>query len=268
MDVQFRTLKNLKMKKFNINLVVVLLSLVTIVSCKKEDPKPEPQPAVPTGSAEIVLEHEWGMSGLPFQLNTALTHPMTGDDLTFETFKYYISNFKLKKSDGTWWTHPNSYFLVDLSTPSSTTLSLNNIPIGDYTEMSYVLGVDSTRNVSGSQSGALSTTNNMFWSWNSGYIMVKAEGTSPQAGSGSFAYHLGGFAGVNKIVTTKSAVFSVENLTVTETSNGKVYLTLNPARLFHTFGSVSNGNIHMPGANAVTMSSDFYGNAFFDRVEN
>jgi len=256
------------MKQFKIKAAVLLLVTLGFVSCKKDDVKPEPQPAVPTGSAEIVLEHEWGMSGLPFQLNTALTHPMSGDVLTFTTFKYYISNFKLKKSDGTWWKYPNSYFLVDLSNPSSATLALSNIPVGSYTEMSYMLGVDSTSNVSGAQAGALSTTNGMFWSWNSGYIMVKAEGTSPQAGSGSFAYHLGGFAGVNKIITTKSAVFASENLNVTETSSGKVYLTLNPARLFHTFGSVSNGNVHMPGANAVTMSSDFYGNVAFDRVEN
>lgn len=257
------------MKQFKISAIVLLLSVTGFVSCKKEDVQPDPQPAVPTGSAEVLVEHEWGM-GTPvaFQLNTALTHPMSGDELTFETFKYYISNFKLKKSDGTWWTHPNSYFLVDLSNPSSKTLSLTNIPVGTYTEMSYVLGVDSTRNVSGAQTGVLSTSNGMFWSWNSGYIMIKAEGTSPQATSGSFAYHLGGFSGTNNIVTSKTAIFATENLNVTETSSGKVYLKLNPARLFHTFGSVSNGNVHMPGANAVTMANDFYGNVSFDRVEN
>ena len=81
-----------------------------------------------------------------------------------------ISNFKLKKSDGTWWIHPESYFLVDLSNDLSTTLDLGSVPSGEYTELSYTIGVDSLRNVSGAQSGALSTTNNMFWSWNTGYI--------------------------------------------------------------------------------------------------
>ena len=37
----------------------------------------------------------------------------------------------------------------------------------------------------------------MYWTWNSGYIFFKMEGTSPAAtGMGnSFMYHIGGFGG-------------------------------------------------------------------------
>ena len=80
-------------------------------------------------------------------------------------------------------------------TAKAATLTLSDVPEGSYTEMSYVLGVDSTRNVSGAQAGALSTANGMFWSWSTGYIMLKAEGTSPNSGTGSFSFHLGGFSG-------------------------------------------------------------------------
>ena len=118
------------------------------------------------------------MSGsTAFKLDTFLVQPMTQDSLNFSTFKYYVSNFKLKKSDGSYWVHPESYFLVDLSNSESLELSFSDIPAGVYTDLVFTLGVDSLSNVDGAQTGALSVANEMFWSWNSGYIMLKAEGT-------------------------------------------------------------------------------------------
>lgn len=221
------------------------------------------------GTVEVNIDHVWGMAESAFALNTQLIHPMTNDTLTFTTFKYYVSNFKLKNSDGTWWTHPESYFLVDLSAGIEASLTLNNVPTGTYTEMSYVLGVDSARNVSGAQSGALAVSNSMFWSWSTGYIMLKCEGTSPNAGTGSFSYHLGGFSGANNIVTSKSVVFGTTNLIITESHTSEIHMKANPARLWHTLGSVSTtSTIHMPGANAKTMASDYYGNLSFDHIHN
>lgn len=216
-------------------------------------------PVEETGKVVISLDHQWVNEATAFELETEYIHPASNDTLTFTTFKYFVSNLRLKKEDGTWWVHPESYFLVDLSSSSSTTLHVTGIPVGDYTEVSYIMGVDSTRNVSGAQSGALSTTTGMFWSWNTGYIMVKAEGLSPQAGmGGAFTYHLGGFSGANNIVTFKSAPFGGV-LNVTKTSNGMIHLAVDPSHLFTTIGSVSNvGMVHMPGANAVTIATDFY----------
>ncbi|MCU0495618.1 MAG: hypothetical protein MUD01_28865, partial [Chloroflexaceae bacterium] len=59
------------------------------------------------------------MSGANFSLNNPLIHPMTNDTLTFTTMKYYVSNLKLKLADGSWWVHPESYFLVDASNVAS-----------------------------------------------------------------------------------------------------------------------------------------------------
>ncbi len=256
------------MKLMKWSALTLMVGALTLTACKKEKVEPE-TPATETGQVKVVLEHQWGsVSPVDFELNTTLTHPETSDELTFTTFRYYISNFRLKKEDGTWWTHPESYFLVDASLPESMVLNITGVPAGNYTEVAYVMGVDSTRNVSGAQSGALSTTNGMFWSWSTGYIMVKAEGTSPQATGGSFAYHLGGFSGANGIVTAKNAVFGSENLIVTKTSNGMIHFTVDAAQLFHTYGSVSNGSIHMPGAGAKTMATDFYAGVMFDHVHN
>jgi hypothetical protein len=51
----------------------------------------------------------------------------------------------------------------------------------DITGIRFLLGVDSARNVSGIQTGALDPARGMFWTWNSGYVMAKIEGSSPSA---------------------------------------------------------------------------------------
>lgn len=220
------------------------------------------------GTTSVEISHVWGVeNSTPFQLNTEYIHPMSNDTLTYTTLKYYVSNFKLKKSDGTWWTHPESYFLVDFSDASSTTLTLSNVPEGNYTEVSYIMGVDSLRNVSGAQTGALSTTNGMFWSWNSGYIMVKVEGTSPNSGSGNFSFHLGGFSGSNNVVTPKNHVFG-SSVQIAPGMSPTINLLVNPAKMFHTTGSISsNSMIHMPGPEATTMATDFFSAVAFDGIQ-
>ena len=239
------------------------LFLGVSTSCKKETLTPEPTPTVEEkGSVSINLAHKWGFTNeTTFDLNTLLIHPMSSDSLVFTLLKYYVSNIKLKKSDGTWWIHPESYFLVDLSNPSSLELNLTDVPVGDYTHVYYTMGVDSARNVSGAQSGALATTNLMFWNWNSGYIMLKAEGTSVDSPNGSFSFHLGGFSGQYNIVTEKYVNFAGNALTVASNHTSKAFLEVNPGWLWHSAPSVSSlSAIHMPGATAQTMALGFFTN--------
>jgi hypothetical protein len=242
-------------------LTALVLSVTTSCNKHKHDDENE------TGTAQVHFEHVWGMSESAFALNTNLVHPMTGDTMNFTKFKYYVSNLKLKKADGTWWIHPESYFLVDLSNQATSTLDLGAIPSGEYTELSYTLGVDSLRNVSGAQSGALSTTNNMFWSWNTGYIMIKAEGLSPQSTSGTFAFHLGGFKGAYNIVKTKAVDFSSNPLTITKDKKSEVHFNVNMAMTWCTSGSCAGtSSVMMPGALAYQMASDFHNGFVFDYI--
>ena len=95
------------------------------------------------------------------------------------------------------------------------------------------MGIDSLHNVSGAQAGALSLASGMFWDWNSGYIMLKAEGDSPNSPTGKFALHLGGFSGTNNIVTVKTAEFG-KTVKVTNGTTPTMTFTVNPARLWHT----------------------------------
>ena len=237
-----------------------LLLLITFGACKKDEQDSQPvTPAVASGNCSFKLNHNWAGAATPFQLETEYTNSVTGDALSFTTFKYYISNIKLKKSDGSWYIHPNSYFLVDLSNSQTATVSLSNIPVGDYTDVQYTFGVDSTRNVSGVQDGALSPSNGMFWSWNTGYIMSKAEGISANSSSGSFAFHLGGFQGVNSVVTEKLInLSSLNTLTIAAGSSTEIGISVDIMKMFESSPSLSVTNdLQMPGAAAKTMAVSF-----------
>lgn len=240
-----------------------LLATLFISSCKKTT-TPTVVPPGP-GTVGIEFMHVWGMTEAPFALNSLMVHPVTGDSLTFTKFRYYVSNIRLKKEDGTWWAEPNSYHIVDQAV--STELDLDAVPAGNYTDLEFVLGVDSIRNVSGAQDGALSVTEGMFWDWNSGYIMLKAEGTSPDATANNFAFHLGGFSGSNNIVTTKSISFGTDKLLVDANKAPAIHLKANVAKLWHASPSVSVTNtIHMPGAGAKTMADNFYASFAFEEL--
>ncbi|MEY4803582.1 MAG: hypothetical protein RL331_95 [Bacteroidota bacterium] len=243
-----------------------VLSLATLLllgasACNKNKDKA-------TGTLEIAFEHVWGMDEAAFNLNTDYVHPMNNEALNFSTFKYYVSNIILTKEDGTQWKDSNSYYLIDLSKPTSLTLALNKVPVGTYKSMTYTLGVDSTRNVSGAQTGALSTANGMFWNWNSGYIMLKAEGTSPASSSGSFAYHLGGFSGANNIVTTKTVNFDTEKLQINDEHACEIHMKASPSYLLCNDAVANGANVMMPGVRAKKLALDFYSSVVFEHLHN
>ena len=256
------------MNKHNFFVGLFAMALCFLVSCTKNEVVEPASQAV--GSFTLEMEYVWGEMGQtqPFALNQTLVHPSTQDSLTFNTFKHYLSAVVLQNTDGSEYIVPNSFYLLDLSNPSSLKITLEDVPAGDYQSIHLVFGVDSLHNVSGAQEGALDPANGMFWSWNSGYIMLKAEGQSPNAEDGSFAFHLGGFKGENKVVEEKHLSFrNGELLSITPIANPTVHLMLNPAQLFANQGSLSNGSrVHMPGAKAKQMASPFNDWAHVDHI--
>lgn len=138
----------------------------------------------------------------PLALNTTLTNAF-GETLTLTKYKYYVTNIALTDERNLKHFLPDTYFLIDESKAESKTVSLE-APAGTYNAVSFLLGVDSTRNVSGAQTGALDPLHDMFWTWNTGYIMAKLEGTSPQSTqvNNKVEYHIGGFRGEHSALRT------------------------------------------------------------------
>jgi len=134
-------------------------------------------------------------NGTPLELGKTYTNDL-GEAYTVSTFKFYISNISIVDGETTASAEQDSYHLVNAS--STATLSFP-VALGrtSFNRIRFLVGVDSLRNVSGAQTGALDPMNGMFWTWNSGYIMAKLEGTStssPDPGQ-RLQYHIGGYAG-------------------------------------------------------------------------
>ncbi|MBI1307710.1 MAG: hypothetical protein GC181_13990 [Bacteroidetes bacterium] len=244
-------------------ILALFIMIVFTQSCKNDDDNSNPTPTstdTTTAHFHLQFNHVWAMAESPFALNTELIHPMTGDTMKFTMLRYYVSNIQVKKTDGTWWSEANSYHIIDVSDAEQTEIEVDDVPEGTYSAIRFMFGVDSAHNVSGAQDGALSVSEGMFWSWNNGYIMMKAEGTSNQVSGGSFSYHIGGFSGTNNVVTQKEFSLESSPLTVKENTHPEIVVKANPARLFHTVGSMTSlsATIHMPGATTTQMGKDFF----------
>ena len=114
----------------------------------------------------------------------------------------------------------------------------------------------------------LSLVNGMFWDWNSGFIMLKAEGNSPNSESNGFALHLGGFTGSTNVVTTLNTNFNNSSLNINADNAPRINLVANPAKLWHSSPGVDSINvIHAPGENAYRMAKDFYNGIYFKDIE-
>jgi hypothetical protein len=251
-----------------LNAAFALAVVLFAVSCKKEkeDPITDNTPTVTTGNVTLEIEHV--IQDLPMSLNQSYVLN-NGDTMSFTTFKYYVSNIQFVKADGSVWSESNSYHLIDLSDEASALLTIKDVPMADYVGMNVMIGVDSLRNVSGAQEGALSTTNGMFWSWNTGYIFIKMEGTSSQAMNDAFTYHIGGFSGANNAIQENALGFNGSYLMARPDAVPQVHLMLNVQDLFENgIQTDMNSMVHMPGAAAVAVSSAFSNVLSFEHIHN
>ena len=136
----------------------------------------------------------------PLRLDGTLYKTAAGDEYSVDHLRYYLSNFRLRRTDGTWFVNPQNaessqgYFLVDAALKESQTFPIGPVPSGEYSGIEFLIGVDPARNNAGVQSGTLDPARGMFWTWNTGYIFFKLEGHSPQSSSKQHevTYHLGG----------------------------------------------------------------------------
>lgn len=179
-----------------------------------------------------------------------------GETIAVQKFRYYVSNFSVTDKNGKIIPLPVQYFLVDEADALSKTITLT-IPDVTVTGIRFLLGVDSIRNVSGVQTGALDPLHGMFWTWNSGYIMAKLEGVSELANTAghSFTFHVGGFrTGMN---TTRMIDL---NLSPASENLREIHINADINQWFKSRTELKiaeNPVCHSPGALAMRIADNF-----------
>jgi hypothetical protein len=257
--------------------MIVLGVLLGTLSCDKKSkdiqPAPDPTPTNPTTeTGSLKLEFENMMDTVNLVFGTKYRNA-NGDTFTVSKFNYFISNVVITKNDNTTYTEPNSYHLVKHSVAGSNLITITGVPNGSYKSIKFMLGVDSTRNVSGAQTGALDTGNDMYWSWSSGYIFLKFEGNSPQSGDAAKALtlHIGGYSGANKAQRNFSFDFSSTTANVTTSATPVIHMSVDASQLFKsptTISFATRYNVMSAGSVAKGIADNYADMISFEHVHN
>lgn len=225
------------MKKF----IFIASAIATLfASCSKETSFDNNT----TGKVKIKFDHI--AHGKKFVLDTELYTNNSGETYTVSMLKYYISNIKLTKINGEVYEVPqkDSYFLIDESKTESLQ-PIISVPEGEYRSLQFNLGIDSATNVQPLEGrlGVLDIANNdMYWSWNSGYIFFKLEGSSTAATSQDkkFRYHIGLYGGMNSPTVNNNKIIKLD---LTNAGTAKVQQNLSAdIHLITDIGQVFNGS--------------------------
>lgn len=241
------------MKTSYITSTILTLSLAVFLSigltgCDKDDNDHNHEG---TGHLHVYFQNKMGNMDLMY--NHA--HDLGGTRAySVSTLQYYISNVRLKKEDGTDYVIDGIY---ELSKGSDIVeLDLDDIPAGHYHGIKFYVGIDSTTNhldpSTYDASSPLAEQNpDMHWSWNSGYIFMRFEGSvdTTAAASGTantnFEMHLGGDTNLNDIeLTSHFDVASDEHPSVTinmdaeELLGGNIDLTSENDLVTHTMDNM------------------------------
>ena len=176
----------------------ILIAVFFLLSCKdknKKDVTPQPEPAP---ASAVAFSFKAMVDNAVLTPTTAYYFNESGDQYSITKFNYYISNITLS-GDGNLYAEPESYHLIK-HCEDITSFTLTTVNPGTYTKIKFLIGVDSLRNVSGAQTGALDPVNQMFWEWSSGYIFYKLEGTFVSKNNpieDVYNIHVGGFKGAD-----------------------------------------------------------------------
>ena len=264
------------MNKSKLVLAGLCLISVSFFSCKddKEEVVPSPQPDttfVP-GTVTLDITNVAGAVNVDETGGTFYTNS-SGESFNVTRLKYYISKVQFYKVDALVYEMPDSYFLVDESNQATTKLAIPNVPGGGYTSVRFSIGVDSARNVSGAQTGALDPANGMFWTWSSGYIFFKLEGTSPastQAGN-SYIYHIGGYHSTNNANREVEVDFAGDSLIVNGAREAEIHVIADILKVFSTPNTISIATLNTQmgsGGNALLIADNYKQMFSFDHLHN
>lgn len=241
-------------------LIILFTSVLLVYACKKDTktPEPTPEPVANVGTVKVTFKNM--VDTLPLVFGNTYKNP-NGDTMSINMFKYYISNVVFTKSDGSKHVEPNSYHLINQGLSSSLSFVVSNVPAGTYTSVTYMIGVDSIRNVSGAQDGDLMQSLNMFWDWSTGYIMLKLEGSSPKSASldKSITFHLGGFTDPYNVLKTRTITFG-QDLIVSNSKSPQLKLKTNVNEMFKTPTLIdfsTTYEVTAPGINANSIANNY-----------
>ena len=174
--------------KILFNLFAALI-IFNILSCKRPTSE-NPVVVNPTGDLLINFKNE--VDGVAITQGGMNYTNASGNMYGVDLLKYYVSSVILVKDDGSEY-KLNNYDLINAFDAGFSNIFAQAVPNGNYTSMKFNMGVDAARNHTGAQDGDLDPSHNMIWTWSTGYIFFKHEGSYKNIVNETkvMQYHLG-----------------------------------------------------------------------------
>ncbi len=207
----------------------------------------------------VVIHFSHTANQQPLQFNDSVYANDFGERYTISKLKYYVGAFKLDEKNLS--LGFDKYVLVDANQTENKIIA--QLPEGNYHSIQFKLGVDSTDNCSGAQTGALDPLNSMFWTWNSGYIFLKLEGNSSAstAPDGRIEHHIGGYKDSMNVAST---IRLADNIAIEAGKAKDIYISFNLDRYWNAASKIKIKETPVcmsPGFLAKTIAANF--NAIF-----
>ncbi len=180
------------MKKYTfLKISILALILFSVFSCEKES-------GISTISSTVTLHLDQTVNGEQIEIEQIKYLCEAGHTFSVVNLKYYLSEIVLHEKGGNT-VSGEKVHLRDINVPSTEQYLIENVPNGDYTSISFIFGLDETKNVDG---GLENTVENINMEWpipgDQGYHYMKFEGRYDSLNTGvikSFNIHTGATMG-------------------------------------------------------------------------
>lgn len=172
--------------------IAIYFALI-LISCESNTTSSDPIKEKVT--LRVTMNHIFGQDDVDPEISVHTNS--SGNEIKFSKLHYLMTNFVLVNSSGEEIVLDSSSAYINMA-DGRVSFELPNIPEDDYTELRFLLGVDSVTNhqdpnTFGASSPLNPIVNNLYWGWMDGFIFCSVEGYHYKGGQlkGAFAYHIG-----------------------------------------------------------------------------
>ena len=211
------------------SIVFIVSLLLSTFSCREAE-----EVDFPVGNGNVELTFDPLFNDKDLQLGETYTSPQD-ETLSFSRFEYIISNIRLTDTGGGIYEVPDSYYFMGQRSADDNMrerIVLQDVPAGDYTTVTFSVGVDPETNSSTDAflKGELEAGVGMDWSWSTGYKFINWEGiyTNKAQNDGvPFVLHVG----TNENYQILTLTFDTP-IVVSETITADAYVALHAEEVF------------------------------------
>jgi hypothetical protein len=175
-------------------LLLITAFALTFSSCKKDEPI----------ETNLKVNFSQTVDGFLLEKDNIQYTNVEGQNYSVKKLWYIISDITLHSDEGE--NVIKDYHFIDISNPSTLSFTINDLEDGNYTSISYIMGLDSTKNISNLYvNEAFHTT--MFWPemMGGGYHYMKLEGNFTNDTT-FYNTHTGGTMGMDYSFTQNNVI--------------------------------------------------------------